>query len=277
MSRQRTYRRRIAWGRVAIAAVDVLLAAYVVAAVTAFNKPDKSAMTCSAVNISVADGSDNGFVDAEEVKRRLVTEGLYPIGRPIDEVTSRSIEEHLKKSPFVKTAECYKTADGTVKIYVTQLMPVLRIKAADGSDYYVDDKNSIMPRSDYVSDLIIATGHITKSYATNSLAVLGRTLMSNDVWASLVEQIHVNDDGTVDLVPRLGGHIVHIGALPTTPAYKDGGHAVEEFTRRKMQTLEAFYRYGLSVAGWNKYSYVNIEFDNQIICRRREHRATAAQ
>lgn len=277
MSRREAHRRRVEWGKVAMVVIDVLLAVYLVVAVVAFNRPETGAVLCSTVSISVTDGSDNGFVDAAEVKRRLVAEGLYPIGCPVDEVMSRRIEEHLKESPFVRTAECYKTVSGAVIIDVTQLKPVIRIKASDGDDYYVDDKNSVMPKSDYVSDLIIATGAISRSYATNSLATLGRTLMGNAVWASLVEQIHVNADRTVDLVPRVGDHIVHLGALPATPASQDGGRAVEEFACRKMRMLEHFYRYGLSAAGWNKYSYIDIEFDNQIICRRRSQRASASQ
>ena len=39
-----------------------------------------------------------------------------------------------------------------------------------------------------------------------------------------------------------------------------------------MTRLEKFYKYGLSQVGWNKYSYVNIEFDNQIICKRKDER-----
>ena len=36
----------------------------------------------------------------------------------------------------------------------------------------------------------------------------------------------------------------------------------------KMTRLEKFYRYGLSQAGWNKYKYINLEFDNQIVCKK---------
>ncbi|MBF1500255.1 MAG: cell division protein FtsQ, partial [Prevotella pallens] len=31
---------------------------------------------------------------------------------------------------------------------------------------------------------------------------------------------------------------------------------------------------GLSQAGWNKYSYIDVEFDNQIICKRRAAQQT---
>lgn len=36
-----------------------------------------------------------------------------------------------------------------------------------------------------------------------------------------------------------------------------------------MDRLKKFYIYGLSQAGWNKYSYIDVEFDNQIICKKR--------
>ena len=37
----------------------------------------------------------------------------------------------------------------------------------------------------------------------------------------------------------------------------------------KLSRLDKFYRYGLSKAGWNRYDYINLEFDNQIICHYR--------
>ena len=43
---------------------------------------------------------------------------------------------------------------------------------------------------------------------------------------------------------------------------------VSAYVEKKMKRLEFFYKYGLSQAGWNKYSYINLEFDNQIICKK---------
>ena len=45
---------------------------------------------------------------------------------------------------------------------------------------------------------------------------------------------------------------------------------VSDFINGKLARLEKFYRYGLSQAGWNKYAYINLEFDNQIICKKRK-------
>ena len=38
---------------------------------------------------------------------------------------------------------------------------------------------------------------------------------------------------------------------------------------KKLDRLRKFYSYGLSQTGWNRYSRINVEFDNQIICKQR--------
>jgi cell division protein FtsQ len=37
---------------------------------------------------------------------------------------------------------------------------------------------------------------------------------------------------------------------------------------KKLERMRKFYLYGLNKAGWNKYSSISVEFDNQIICKR---------
>ena len=145
-----------------------------------------------------------------------------------------------------------------------------RIKADNGDDYYVDDNDCIMPRTNYTSDLIIASGDISRWYAINYISPLGKAIMQNDLWKNLIEQIHILPDHGVELVPRIGDHIVFIGRLPDGKNRQQHEEEIAEFIDKKMTRLEKFYKYGLSQVGWNKYSYVNIEFDNQIICRKKK-------
>jgi cell division protein FtsQ len=237
-------------------------------AFTAFNKPDEKTKLCTKVNIDIEDEATNGFIDTHEIKKRLEKSHLYPLRMSLDDVNSRKIEETLKSSPFVKTAECYKTQDGQVCIALTQRMPIVRIKSESGDDYYLDDNDCIMPNSHYTSDLIIATGQITKWFATNYISPLSKTLMGNDLWKNQIEQINILPDMGVELVPRVGNHIVYIGQLPFCKYKQQRNKLVADFVSKKMDRLEKFYKYGLSQAGWNKYSYINLEFDNQIICKK---------
>lgn len=262
--------RRINWKKVILATFDVVLGGYILCAFLAFDKPQPSDVMCDKVDIYIQDEGPNGFLSTHEIKDRLEKNRLYPYHKKLAYVNTRQIEDLLKQSPFVKTAECYKTQGGQVNISLTQRLPILHIKT-DRDDYYLDDNNKVMrPRAFYTSNLIIATGYISQWFARNYVSYVARTLMSNDLWNSQIEQINVLPDLGIELVPRVGDHIVYIGQLPQTRVIADRGPLVSDFVARKMTRLEKFYKYGLSKAGWNKYSYINLEFDNQIICKKRK-------
>jgi len=261
---------RINWKKTLLVLADLVLAAYIVLAVTAFNKPDETASVCTKVSINIADEATNGFINSKEIKKRLEATKLYPLDKPMRYIDARKIEETLKTSPFVQTAECFKTQDGHVNISVTQRLPLVRIKAQNGDDYYLDDNDCIMPNSHYTSDLIIATGNISRPFAMNYISPLSKSLMNNELWKNQIEQINVLQDRTIELIPRVGNHVIVLGQLPEAKLKSDIAQRVDQFLQRKLRRLELFYRYGLSQAGWNKYSSINLEFDNQIICKKRQ-------
>ena len=245
----------INWKNTILVLVDIALAVYLVLAITAFNYPDESDNVCREVNIHVEDGSVKGFLDQEEIKALLQRSQCYPVGDQMSHVDVRNIEEQLHKNPFVKDVQCYKTQTGHVNITIDQRLPVIRVKADNGDDYYVDEHGNIMPNTHFASNLVVATGAIHQKYAQKVLKDIGCYLLNTPLWGNQVEQLNVLADGTIEMVPRVGDHIVYLGS----PANLE----------RKLERLEKFYKYGLSKAGWNKYSYINVEFDNQIICKKR--------
>ena len=129
----------INWKKITIITLDLIIGTYLVFAFTKFNKPDEANLVCTKVNINIQDEMTNGFLNAKEIKKRLEINKLYPLAKPLNDVNARKIEESLKTSPFVKTAECYKTQEGLVDIYLTQRMPIVRIKSINKEDYYIDD------------------------------------------------------------------------------------------------------------------------------------------
>ena len=119
---------RINWKKTVLVVTDILLLGYLVTAMVSFNNPDNSDRKCSKVSIHIADENTNGFLNAQEVKNILERNRLYPIGKPSETVNPRNIEDHLMKSPFVNTAQCYKTQNGHVCITITQRLPIIRVK-----------------------------------------------------------------------------------------------------------------------------------------------------
>ena len=126
-------------------------------------------------------------------------------------VNPRKIEETLEKSPFVEKAECYKTINGHVCINIQQRIPVVRVMANNGENYYLDTYGNLMPESRYVTDLIIATGNISKKYAQSVLTRVANYIMADNFWKNQIVQINILDNGTMEIVPRVGDHIVFLG------------------------------------------------------------------
>lgn len=73
-----------------------------------------------------------------------------------------------------------------------------------------------MPNTKYTSDMIIATGYISKWYAQKYISLLSKALMTNELWRNQIEQINVLPDKGIELVPRVGNHIIYVGYLPET-------------------------------------------------------------
>lgn len=268
---------RINWKRITIIVLDLVIGVYLCFAFTRFNKPDESHLLCTKVNINIEDEITNGFLDAKEIKKRLEQKDLYPLQKRLSSVNTRSIEEVLLRSPFVKSVECHKTQGGLVDIYLTQRTPLVRIKSAGNDDYYVDDHYSIMLNTKYTSDIIVATGNISRAYAVHYISLLSKALVANEFWRNQIEQINVLPNRGIELVPRVGDHIIYIGVLPNVGNNANREQVITDFVNSKMDRLEKFYKYGLSQAGWNKYSYINIEFDNQIICKKKSAKAEVTE
>jgi cell division protein FtsQ len=111
---------------------------------------------------------------------------------------------------------------------------------------------------------------VTKWFAKNYISHLTIALMESELWKNQIEQINVLPDLGIEIVPRVGDHVIYVGQLPQTKILEERQKLVSDFINGKLARLEKFYRYGLSQAGWNKYAYINLEFDNQIICKKRK-------
>ncbi len=244
----------INWDKTAVVLIDIALVVYLVLSITVLNHPDEQYSVCNEVKIDIKEGEVQGFLNPDEIKAQLQHAKLYPLGDPMDQINSRLIEEALLQNPFVEKAQCYKTQSGSIHITLTQRLPVIHVKSDNGDDYYVDTHGNVMPNTLLASNLVVVTGQVTKPYAKKVLTKVGNFLIRNKLWFHQVEQLNVLSDGSVEMVPRVGNHVIYLGK-PVNLS-------------QKLDRLEKFYRYGLSKAGWNKYSYINLEFDNQIICKK---------
>ena len=214
---------------------------------------------CTAVNVAIADSLHAGFITAAEVERLLVRAGIHPKGREMDSIDGRRIEKVLLRNSFIKSANCFKTPGGRVNILISQRLPVMRVKAANGEDYYLDEAGHVMMPEDYNADLVVATGDIDKKYAGKNLVHIARYLQDHEFWNDQIVQIDVEPrTRNITLVPRVGSQLIRFG--------KADSATVES----KFRNLKTFYDKVMPTVGWDTYREINLEYARQIICKRTE-------
>ena len=242
--------------RILLSIVLLLVIAYLAVAITAFNRKP-AAQVCQDVELVIKDTVYAGFITKKEVATLLEKKGISPVGKDMERIRTKTLERELAKHPLIDQVECYKTPSGKLRIEVAQRIPILRVMSANGENYYLDDKGTVMPPdAKCVAHLAVVTGNVEKSFAMRDLYKFGVFLQNNKFWDAQIEQIHVLPDRNIELVPRVGDHLVYLGKL-------------ENF-ENKLARLKEFYQKGLNQVGWNKYSRISLEFSNQIICTKRE-------
>ena len=242
--------------RILLSIVMLALIAYLIVAITAFNRKPAD-QTCRDMELVIKDTAYAGFITKDELKGILQKKGIYPIGKKMGRISTKSLERELSKHPLIDEAECYKTPSGKVCVEVTQRIPILRVMSANGQNYYLDNKGTVMPPdAKCVAHRVIVTGNVEKSFAMKDLYKFGVFLQKNSFWNAQIEQIHVLPGKNIELVPRVGDHLIYLGKIAGF--------------EKKLKRVKAFYERGLNQVGWNKYSRISVEFDNQIICTKRE-------
>ena len=232
----------------------ILSVGYIVFAAVSFcNRPEGE--VCKGIRLEIRDSLKTGYMTTKDITTMLAKNNLDPTGKPLDKVSLRAIEKQLKASPLISSSECYKTINGLVVVEVTCRRPILRILSNNNDSYYLDKEGEIIEHIAKAVYIPVATGHITRKFAKKELLPLALYLQDEDFWNAQIEQIHVTQQGEIELIPRVGNHIISLGH-PGNYAYK-------------FEKLQTFYEKGLNKVGWERYSRINIEHNNQVIATKR--------
>ncbi len=237
--------------KVLLFVVIVALACYFLAAITVLNKP-KEGQVCEQVEIIIEDSVEHCLINENDIQNYLVRKKIFPKGKQLQDIDLIQLEETLKKSPYIDQATCYKTATGSICIKVKSKQVILHIISENGEDYYLDHQGNTVPKASYFANMPIVTGNINKQYARQKLTTLGKIIQNDPFWNQQVEQIHVQANGKLEIIPRVGKHTILLGEP-------------KDF-KKKLEKLKVFYEKGISQVGWNKYSEISLEYNDQIIC-----------
>jgi cell division protein FtsQ len=226
---------------------------------------------CREVKVKFTNLDESNFIDAEKVKS--IVYKIYPglKNTRMSDIKTNVIEEAISKISCIERADVYKNIEGSLTITVTQRVPVVRIHDKTGKAYYIDRKGIRFPVSlNFTAPVIVASGNIPEKYSKkltsvkkdsiiapilNQITLLAEKIAADPFLDAQFEQIYVTDRKEFELVPRVGPHIVLLGKLDSLDT--------------KFRNLKQFYKTQIKNEGYNKYSYINLKFDNQIVCTKR--------
>jgi cell division protein FtsQ len=231
-----------------------------------------SSKLVTGIEIIISDSAHYQFITKDYLYNLLFSSSGNIVGKPIKEISLGDIEKNIKTVREIRTAAAYMTIDGKLKIWVEQRRPIMRVMPDEGGDYFIDDEGIVARRRGLHNPrLHIVVGNINISQAMlNGVSILDTNMRNttlkdiyhlvnyikkDDFWSAQIDQIYVDRGNVINLIPRVGNHTVRLG---TTENYKE-----------KLRNLEVFYKDVLPEVGWNKYSVINLEFKDQIVCKNR--------
>ncbi len=233
----------------------ILLAGYIAFALVALcGKPENQ--VCKGVQLEIRDSLNTGYMSTKDIISLLKKENLDPTGKPIEEVSLRAMEKTLETSPLIAASECYKTMDGHVMVTVKCRKPILRVISNGNDSYYLDEEGEVIEHIAKAVYVPLAMGNISRKFAREGLLPLAQYLQNEELWNAQIEHIFVNDHGEIELIPRVGDHIIVLGS---SKDYAD-----------KFDNLLAFYKKALSEVGWNRYSHINLDNEGQVVATKRK-------
>lgn len=208
--------------------------------------------TCEGVSIEILDSIPDGFITDEYIRSILTRNKLSPEGMRISDINLEQIERLMLEESHIESASCFYNATGMLCIKVVPQRPVLHVISQNGEDYYLSSTGLTMPTASFNVNLCVATGNITKKFASKHLLELAQFICDDLFWREQIEQIHVISSDQIELYPRVGQHVIELGST-------DG-------FQEKLNRLRIFYHEGLERVGWNKYRTISLAYDGQIVC-----------
>jgi len=165
------------------------------------------------------------------------------------------LEEFINKHPNIEKAELYLAISGKLCVNVKQRKPVARVFEKEQS-YYLDSDISPIPLSDKYSARVLQVywSEIT-AHRIEILTVLLDLINQDEFLKAQITAFEFDKTDEVIMYPRAGDHKIILGKV--------------ENTAEKLEKLKVFYRQGLEKVGWERYSHINLKFENQVVCTKR--------
>lgn len=209
---------------------------------------------CTRLTYIIEDRDERMYLTESELNNLLQEENIHPVGKLLDRGMLHRIEKTVRLHPMVRTAECYTTPRGEVRVRLTQRIPVLRVQKP-GDAYLIDTDRKVMQARAAVRDsMLVVSGAVGVQMASHQLTDFALWLQHEPYWRQRIRRVYVQSPHMVYLYLR----------DPQQPRIVLGGMNRYE---QKLAKLRTFFDKGVEAIQDKQYTEWDVRFRGQVIGR----------
>jgi cell division protein FtsQ len=198
-------------------------------------------------------GTTKEFLTTEMVNNLLKQKLRSYSNSSKEKVDLSGLETSLYKHPYIDSVEVFASPDGTILTAITQKTPIARV--SNGNKVrYIDKKGSFFQLSDNFSARVpMVYGNIDQANKKEYVATL-LAIDQDDFLKKSITQIEVLSNGSMEMNTRLHNYKILFGK-PTE-------------IEKKFKNYKVFYQYASKDTLINSYKTINLNFTQQVVCKK---------
>lgn len=240
----------------------ILLGALLLAVLVVVANVVRSRSQVRGIEVDIRRGSTPALVADQTVEDSVLAALPTLLQQQVKSVDCDAVAEAARRVPFLTNVQSVVSVSGRVVVRADQRRPIARLFHGD-RERYLDREGAIFPVSRLGNcNVLVAGGDFAEPLRSDSLDSqltalwqLASYLDDEHRYAQLIDQIYIERDGDIMMVPKVGDHVIELG---------DAYNLDDKFSN-----LLAFYRKGMPRAGWDTYSRISLKFKGQVVCTKK--------
>ena len=193
--------------------------------------------------------SSNLFITKDSIKSAVIeiinTKNIHK-----SSVHLKALEFELNKIELVKKSDVFIDVNGTMVIDIEQRKPIARFI---DNKFYLDEDGFVMPKSKYYSARVpVIKGYANTQDQLDLIYKLTNYIKDDKFLSQSATEILIDSNSNFSIKLRDYRFKILIGQLNNLDL--------------KIKNFKAFYINASANQILNKYSVINLQFDNQVVC-----------
>ena len=234
---------RFSWMKIKLFFLLVLISGLFYSTISVNNLRD-----ISETNIYI-DNSNNLFITKDSIKNAVIkiiaTKNIRK-----SSVHLKALEFELNKIELVRKSDVFIDVNGTMVVNIQQRMPIARFL---NNKSYLDEDGLVMPKSKYYSARVpVIKGYANTQDQLDLIYKLSNYIKDDKFLSQSATEILIDSNSNFSIKLRDYRFKILIGQLNNLDL--------------KIKNFKAFYINASANQILNKYSVINLQFDNQVVC-----------